>query len=59
MKYIAPEYRNEAVSSEDIMAWSPNNVAISEESFDFGDGNGAQNVNKATSAANILDLLFK
>ncbi|MBQ7761375.1 MAG: hypothetical protein IJ400_04895 [Clostridia bacterium] len=58
MKYVTPEYMREVISSEDIMEFSPNNIEVSEESFDFGDGNGAQTVSKGTATASILDLLF-
>lgn len=58
MKYIAPQYRNETVETEDIMAYSPNDIHVKETTFDFGDGNGEQTVNKATSHATIEDLLF-
>ena len=56
MKYIAPEYRNETASSEDIMVYSPNDRHVSTESFDFG--NGTEEVSKATSHVGVEDLLF-
>ena len=58
MKYIAPQYRQETVQTEDIMAYSPNDIHVTEESFDFGDGNGVQTVSKGSSHATIQDLLF-
>ena len=54
--YTAPEYKLEIISSEDIMAFSPNDIATSKESFDFG--NGEVEVTKGTSTADIKDLLF-
>ena len=56
--YIKPEYKLEIISSEDIMEFSPNNLAVKNETFDFGDGKGEVNVTKATATAKIEDLLF-
>ncbi len=54
--YIKPEYKLEIISSEDIMEFSPNDIATTKESFDFGEGEVG--VTKGTSAADIKDLLF-
>ncbi len=39
-----------------IMDFSPNNIATTKESFDFGEGE--VEVTKGTSTADIKDLLF-
>ncbi|MBQ7761202.1 MAG: hypothetical protein IJ400_04870 [Clostridia bacterium] len=54
--YIKPEYKLEIISSEDIMEFSPNDIATSTETFDFGEGE--VEVTKGTSTADIKDLLF-
>ena len=56
MKYIKPSYINELVASEDVMAFSPENIRAEETTFDFGEGEVS--VTKGTSTANIKDLLF-
>ena len=56
MKYVKPSYINEVVASEDVMAFSPENIKTENTTFDFG--NGEVNVVKGSSTANILDLLF-
>ncbi|MBQ8839931.1 MAG: hypothetical protein IJ004_01200 [Clostridia bacterium] len=56
--YKTPEYKLEVISSEDIMEFSPNNLAVSNDKFDFGDGKGEVNVTKASATAKIEDLLF-
>jgi hypothetical protein len=40
------------------MEFSPNNIVESKTEFNFGDGNGVQEVTKGTASASILDLLF-
>ena len=57
MKYTKPSYINELVASEDVMAFSPENIRAEETTFDFGDG-VVKDVIKGSSTANILDLLF-
>ena len=56
MKYVKPSFSNEAVSSENVMAFSPENIKTTNTTFDFG--SGEVNVVKGSSTANILDLLF-
>ncbi len=54
--YIKPEYKLEIISSEDIMEFSPNDIATSKDTFDFGEGE--VEVTKGTPTADIKDLLF-
>lgn len=56
MKYTSPTYKREDIKSEDIMAFSPNNIKTEQTTFDFG--NGLETVTKGTSTVGILDLLF-
>ena len=58
MKYVTPEYKLEVISSEDIMEFSPNDIAVTETNYDFNGDGIVDKGFKGTASASILDLLF-